>query len=199
MAWIRASQGGGGTDKADISAIAPNEPNATASQAYAAGEHFYKNGKFCTAKTAIASGATFTLGTNYVEGMVAEFVGFPLISEMTTPTIYNNTVKNLVGGYKQVGKTVYVDMSFELAASFTPTQQFPLCNYYRLIDYLPKNKNEVALNTLYRRASDNRPVAGMNIFITVESNISILCLTMNTGYAPNSNDKVCVRGTYEAE
>ena len=59
--------------KADITAIAPNEPNATASQDYAAGEHFYKNGKFCTAKTDIARGATFTLNTNYVEGTVADF------------------------------------------------------------------------------------------------------------------------------
>ena len=59
---------------ANISAIAPNEPNATASQAYAAGEHFYKNGKFCTAQTAIASGATFTLGTNYTEGTVADSI-----------------------------------------------------------------------------------------------------------------------------
>lgn len=55
-----------------ITSIATNEPNATASQAYAAGEHFYKNGKFCTAKAAIASGATFTLGTNYTEGTVAD-------------------------------------------------------------------------------------------------------------------------------
>lgn len=57
---------------ANISAIAPNEPNATSSQVYAAGEHFYKDGKFCTAKAAIASGATFTLGTNYTEGTVAD-------------------------------------------------------------------------------------------------------------------------------
>lgn len=54
--------------KADITAIGTDESGrTTASKAYAIGEHFYKDGKFCTAKTAIASGATFTLNTNYVE------------------------------------------------------------------------------------------------------------------------------------
>ena len=57
----------------DISAIGTDESKrTTASKAYAQGEHFYKDGKFCTAKTAIASGATFTLNTNYVEGTVAD-------------------------------------------------------------------------------------------------------------------------------
>lgn len=45
--------------------IAPIEDGDTASQAYAVGRYFYRNGDFCKAKTAIASGATFTLGTNY--------------------------------------------------------------------------------------------------------------------------------------
>lgn len=58
--------------KAEISAIADNEPNATSSQAYAVGGHFYKDGKFCTAIAQIASGATFTKGTNYVEGTIAD-------------------------------------------------------------------------------------------------------------------------------
>lgn len=60
------------TKKADITSIGTDESGrTTASKAYAIGEHFYKDGKFCTAKTAIASGATFTLNTNYVEGTVA--------------------------------------------------------------------------------------------------------------------------------
>jgi len=51
--------------------IAPIEDGATASQAYATGKFFYRNGSFCKAKTAIASGATFTLGTNYEVTTVA--------------------------------------------------------------------------------------------------------------------------------
>lgn len=48
-----------------MTCIAPIENGATASQAYAQGAYFFHNGDFCKAKTAIASGATFTLGTNY--------------------------------------------------------------------------------------------------------------------------------------
>ncbi len=47
------------------SIIAPIETGTTASQAYAVGKYFVLNGKFCKAKTSIASGATFTLNTNY--------------------------------------------------------------------------------------------------------------------------------------
>ena len=59
---------------ADISAIGTNETGSTASKAYAIGDNFYKNGKFCTAIAAIASGATFTLNTNYVEGTIADAI-----------------------------------------------------------------------------------------------------------------------------
>ena len=49
-----------------LAMIAPIETGATASKAYAVGEYFILNGnQFCKAKTAIASGATFTLNTNY--------------------------------------------------------------------------------------------------------------------------------------
>lgn len=49
-----------------LAMIASIETSATASKAYAVGEYFILNGnQFCKAKTAIASGATFTLNTNY--------------------------------------------------------------------------------------------------------------------------------------
>lgn len=49
-----------------LAMIAPIENGTTSSKAYAVGEYFILNGnQFCKAKTAIASGATFTLNTNY--------------------------------------------------------------------------------------------------------------------------------------
>ena len=54
------------------STIAPIEDGDTASQAYAQGKYFFHNGDFCKAKTAIASGATFTLNTNYEVTTVAD-------------------------------------------------------------------------------------------------------------------------------
>jgi len=55
----------------DLSLIAPIENGTTASQAYAQGQYFLKDNQFCKAKTAIASGATFTLNTNYEVTTVA--------------------------------------------------------------------------------------------------------------------------------
>ena len=60
--------------KADITAIATEENGTTASQAYTVGQHFYKDGKFCTVIANIASGGTFTLNTNYTEGDIAEAI-----------------------------------------------------------------------------------------------------------------------------
>ena len=57
--------------KADNTVIAPVESGTTASQAYAQGAHFIRDGKFCTAITSIASGATLTKNTNYTEGDIA--------------------------------------------------------------------------------------------------------------------------------
>lgn len=56
----------------DLSMIAPIENGTTASQAYAQGKFFLKNNQFCKALTSIASGATFTLGTNYEVTTVAD-------------------------------------------------------------------------------------------------------------------------------
>lgn len=55
----------------NLSMIAPIESGNTASQAYAVGKYFMHNNQFCKAKTAIASGATLTLNTNYEVTTVA--------------------------------------------------------------------------------------------------------------------------------
>ena len=60
--------------KTDTSVVGPVESGTTASRAYAVGEHFIRNDKFCTCISAIASGATLTLNTNYVEGTIAECI-----------------------------------------------------------------------------------------------------------------------------
>lgn len=60
--------------KTDNSVIAPVESGTTASRAYAKGAHFIKSGAFCTAKTAIAQGETFTLNTNYTAGNIGDRV-----------------------------------------------------------------------------------------------------------------------------
>ena len=62
-------------NKINASEIAPIENGTTASTNYAQGAYFIHNGKFCKAKTAIASGASFTLNTNYeVTTVAAELI-----------------------------------------------------------------------------------------------------------------------------
>lgn len=83
-------------NKSDISSIGTDESGrTTASKAYAIGEHFYKDGKFCTAKTAIASGETFTLNTNYVEGTIADAVRYEesVVTPLSGVTFATNQLK----------------------------------------------------------------------------------------------------------
>ncbi len=54
----------GGSDKANKTDIATVEPTNTASRSYSVGELVYVNGNLYKVITAIASGATFTVGTN---------------------------------------------------------------------------------------------------------------------------------------
>lgn len=55
----------------DLSMIAPIDNGTTATRAYSTGQYFLHNDQFCKAKTNIASGATFTLNTNYEVTTVA--------------------------------------------------------------------------------------------------------------------------------
>lgn len=61
--------------KANTSMLGTDESgNSTASQAYAQGDYFVKDGQFCKALTSIASGATFTLNTNYAAYTLADIL-----------------------------------------------------------------------------------------------------------------------------
>lgn len=86
-------------EKTDTTVIAPKETGASASRAYAAGAHFIKDGAFCTAKTAIAQGETFTLNTNYTVGNIGDRVealeGRYIISSASTD-ITTNTAGSAV-------------------------------------------------------------------------------------------------------
>ena len=70
--------------KVDNSVIGTVEDGTTASRAYAVGEHFIRNGAFCTVTQAISSGGTLTEGTNFINGDVAGlFARYDCKSELT--------------------------------------------------------------------------------------------------------------------
>lgn len=59
--------------KVAISTLGTNESGrTTASQSYASGDYFYKDGYMCKALTSISAGATLTLNTNYSQGTLAD-------------------------------------------------------------------------------------------------------------------------------
>lgn len=58
--------------KADNTVIGTVEDGANPTKSYAVGEHFIRNGKFCTVTVAVTTSSTWTLGSNYVEGTIAD-------------------------------------------------------------------------------------------------------------------------------
>jgi hypothetical protein len=90
------------SDLTPVSATGTVEAESTASQAYAIGEHFLRNGKFCTAIADIASGAALTLNTNYVEGTIADV----LANKYNYSTYNYSTTEHVVGKWID-GSTVY--------------------------------------------------------------------------------------------
>lgn len=83
-------------EKVDKSSIGTEETGATASKAYTVGEHFLKDEKFCTAIASIASGGTFTLNTNYVEGDISKYLNVAT-GELTVNSDFTSSV-TLSGG-----------------------------------------------------------------------------------------------------
>ena len=102
------------TKKSDISAIGTDESGrTTASKAYAIGEHFYKDGKFCTAIASIASGATFTLNTNYVEGTIADALE---VKDVTSEFTFNSNINWDVSAWNKIikqGNMIDVELRFD--------------------------------------------------------------------------------------
>ena len=126
--WGNQNPSGGGVAESVVGTV---ESGTTASQPYAVGEHFIRNDAFCTAIAAIASGATLTQGTNYVEGTIAEAV---------TNKYNYSTTEHVVGKWID-GKTLY-ERTFEAGylpnATYTfystgiPISSFPLTNIKRV-------------------------------------------------------------------
>ena len=88
--------------RSDITSI--NQTGTTATQAISSGTYFYLNGTLVRAKTAIASGATFTLNTNYEVVTVGDALkeeNFNLIKINNADTVNSERCV-------RIGKVVYI-------------------------------------------------------------------------------------------
>lgn len=111
-------------DKADQSELATVESGTTASRAYLPGERFVWQGTLYRAKTAIASGAAFTVGTNCESTTVAAELGIPV--EYVVPTTAKFT--SLTGAAYRVGNVVVLAFrgtASEAMATNTELIRFP--------------------------------------------------------------------------
>lgn len=165
-----ASGGGGGVATSVVGTV---ESGTTASQPYAVGEHFIRNDKFCTAIAAIASGATLTLNTNYVEGTIAEAmtrteiysttetkVGTWLGHDLYRKTIDNvalpnNGSKNVATGLSNVN---YVKAGGKFTLSSGQITTFPYVEVsgstvYTAIEVISPSTNNIQLVTNYNGSS----------------------------------------------
>jgi len=147
---------------AAITALGTYESGATASRAYAIGEHFYKNGKFCTAKTAIAQGAQFTLNTNYVEGTVAEdivsvyaFNEYLLHDQKLKLHIYSNTLTSDTSGFIILPSNI---------KPYLFIRALPESDTYFLAVRTTTDKTQVVLRVM---SGANVPITGSTITLVV--------------------------------
>lgn len=132
-------------DKADKTDIATVESGTTASRAYSVGELVYVSGTLYRVKTAIASGATFTVGTNIEAKSVSDVA--KELGEYESRVLVNSG-GNVIFLTRR-GNTVIINV-----------------DYYNVPDGETTLVNYIGLNpTAQMRA----PVAGGNAFIFVST------------------------------
>ena len=130
-------------------ALAPAENGATASQSYAIGEHFMRDGAFCTAIAAITSGGSFTLNTNYKVDDVANNL------EQLNSDIANLFVKKAYSGTTSQNGNLNVLNSTEGSR-------------YKILSVTCKNSSDttpyVAIPYNYGKTYDLDSLVGIHVF-----------------------------------
>ena len=107
-------------EKCDNSVIAPVENQSTCQKSggYAVGEHFIRDGAFCTVTQAISSGGTLTEGTNYTSGDVASVCADRQRGEVTNIN-ENITVDSSIRYFERVGQVVNFKIRFTVNNAFS--------------------------------------------------------------------------------
>lgn len=104
-------------DKVGQNQIAVVENGTTASRAYLPGERFVWNGILYRAKTAIASGDTFTPGTNCASTTVAAELGIPC--EWIVPAAAQELLSSISGSVYRVGNVVVFALQANTSGALT--------------------------------------------------------------------------------
>ena len=196
--------------KAENSVVGTVENGTTASKAYAVGKHFIRNDKFCTAIAAIASGATLTQGTNYVEGTIAEAlngVGIPHISDMPSFTMSaTDRFTRVAGGWISKGNKTYINILLKLAYAIPAYTQNPYAGEYdtRIPTTLPvpyaKMSNKLDVSWGQKNTYNSYPMIAEGVGHIAVNNDGNAYIAVGASVALNgtSNDIYClIRGEYD--
>ncbi|MBO5971349.1 MAG: hypothetical protein J6S14_22985 [Clostridia bacterium] len=108
------------TDKCDNSVIAPVEDGATASQAYAVGSHFIRNGAFCTVTSPISANESLVGSSKFTSGDVADELEVSLVT-CVIENHQNITINSSRNNLFRYGKLRYVDVGFTVNSDISVT------------------------------------------------------------------------------
>lgn len=167
--------------KVDNDVLAPVENNTTASQGYNQGSPFMRFGKWCIAKTNIASGETLTEGTNYEVGNVGDNLkqvkeGVTLTSAASAFTdISLDSASDVIVKY---GKIVTGAIKVNIANDITLSSKLNLIK----LNYLPYATNELyPLVTVYKGTEPYGIETDYAFYIDSSGNIRIPVITWKAG------------------
>lgn len=115
-------------DKADKTDIATVESGTTASRAYSVGELVYVSGTLYRVKTAIASGATFTVGTNVDVTNVSN----TLITQLAKKNVYGSGQITFTNGKRTLNLSLLTGRRIKMVINVFPNSDIP--NHFYLLD-----------------------------------------------------------------
>ena len=156
-------------NKCDNSVIGTVEDGTNPTKSYAVGEHFIRNGKFCTVTVAVTTSSTWTLGSNYVEGDVANSLVYKAGDSISVNT---NTAP--MTGYITSGSTeVYcvLELPREVLASSLTVSNVGAVTIRGIDGYVANNDNTIVVTlssirrnriALLLKKSDSTAFTGTN-------------------------------------
>ena len=159
--------------KADNSVIGNVEDGANASQPYAVGEHFIRNGKFCTVTQAISSGDILTENTNYISGDVASILSYE-DGQCTLPTsspLANVTIDSSANSVMKYGKVCFVDVVIIVAEDTTTSAA-------RNVVDLPFTARNLGAFDLRKNSAPFERITDFTFYLSSDG-IHIRCNTIN--------------------
>lgn len=151
--------------KADNSVIGTVEDGTNPTKSYAVGEHMIRGGKFCTVTSPVTISSTWTLGSNYVEGTIADNLVY---KAGDTILISSNNRQFPVSGYlTSSGKQLYFSIPLNKPLAKGVTISF-------------SNTSSILVRGIGGYVLNDSPLSNFNITVKDVFDVGILFCIENT-------------------